>query len=234
MPQHMGLKLVGRIAAGQPIEAVEQHEELTFTDWMEPGDKFALRVAGDSMIDEHIADGDFVIIRRQEQARDGQIVAVRDEDGEATLKQILPRTQSHPPRAGQQDDEADLPRSRQHPGRPGRRRAEVLRLRRRSGSILGTNSIRSRTPRRSDRPRSGTRRSRLVTATGLSWHAKGSIDGTGCHGARAIWCGSSRTVPAAAIPGPGGWAYILEHPASGQIDRIARVPSPKRPTIAWS
>ena len=84
----MGLKLVGRIAAGQPIEAVEHHEELTFSDWTEPGDKFALRVSGESMIDEHIADGDFVIIKRQEQARDGQIVAVRDEDGEATLKKI--------------------------------------------------------------------------------------------------------------------------------------------------
>jgi repressor LexA len=87
-PQHMGLKLVGNIAAGQPIEAVEQHEELTFSDWVEPGDKFALRVSGDSMIDEHITDGDFVIIRRQEQARDGQIVAVRDDEGEATLKKI--------------------------------------------------------------------------------------------------------------------------------------------------
>jgi repressor LexA len=88
-PNRMGLKLVGRIAAGQPIEAIEQHDELTFSDWMEPGDKFALRVAGDSMIDEHIADGDYVIIRRQEQARDGQIVAVRDEDGEATLKKFF-------------------------------------------------------------------------------------------------------------------------------------------------
>ena len=85
----MGLKLVGRIAAGQPIEAVEQHEELTFSDWTEPGDKFALRVTGDSMIEEHIADGDFVVLRRQEQARDGQIVAVRDEDGEATLKKFF-------------------------------------------------------------------------------------------------------------------------------------------------
>jgi repressor LexA len=87
--QHMGLKLVGRIAAGQPIEAIEQHEELTFADWTEPGDKFALRVTGDSMIDEHIADGDFVVIRRQEQARDGQIVAVRDDEGEATLKRFF-------------------------------------------------------------------------------------------------------------------------------------------------
>jgi repressor LexA len=84
----MGLKLVGRIAAGHPIEAIEQGEELTFTDWVEPGDKFALQVQGESMIDEHIADGDFVIIRRQEQARDGQIVAVRDDDGEATLKRF--------------------------------------------------------------------------------------------------------------------------------------------------
>ena len=88
-PNHAGLKLVGRIAAGQPMEAVEQHEELTFAEWVEPGDKFALRVSGESMIDEHIADGDYVIIRKQEQARDGQIVAVRDDDGEATLKRFF-------------------------------------------------------------------------------------------------------------------------------------------------
>ncbi len=87
--QQMGLKLVGRIAAGSPVEAIEQtDEELTFAEWVEPGDKFALRVTGESMIEEHIADGDFVIIRKQEQARDGQIVAVRDEDGEATLKRF--------------------------------------------------------------------------------------------------------------------------------------------------
>src|SRR5262245_64084352 len=48
--QQMGLKLVGRIAAGHPIEAIEQGEELTFTDWVEPGDKFALQVQGESMI----------------------------------------------------------------------------------------------------------------------------------------------------------------------------------------
>jgi repressor LexA len=86
--QPAGLKLVGRIAAGQPIEAIEQSDELTFSDWVEDGGKFALRVTGDSMIEEHIADGDFVIIKQQDQARDGQIVAVRDEDGEATLKKI--------------------------------------------------------------------------------------------------------------------------------------------------
>jgi repressor LexA len=85
----VGLKLVGRIAAGQPIEAIEQDEELGFTEWEGSDDKFALRVSGNSMIEEHIADGDFVVIKKQEQARDGQIVAVRDDDGEATLKRIF-------------------------------------------------------------------------------------------------------------------------------------------------
>jgi repressor LexA len=83
-----GLKLVGRIAAGQPLEAVEQDEELLFNDWEGADDKFALRVSGNSMIEEHIADGDFVVIQRQKQAHDGQIVAVRDDDGEATLKRF--------------------------------------------------------------------------------------------------------------------------------------------------
>ena len=83
------LKLVGRIAAGQPIEAVEQDEELGFSEWEGADDKFALRVSGDSMIEDHIADGDYVVIKRQEVARDGQIVAVRDDDGEATLKRLF-------------------------------------------------------------------------------------------------------------------------------------------------
>lgn len=83
-----GLKLLGRIAAGQPIEAIEQSDELGFDEWEDADDKFALRVSGESMIEEHIADGDFVVIRRQEQARDGQIVAVQDDDGEATLKRF--------------------------------------------------------------------------------------------------------------------------------------------------
>ena len=88
-PHPTGVKMLGRIAAGPPIEAVEQDEELVFTDWEGADDKFALRVSGDSMIEEHIADGDYVVIQRQEQARDGQIVAIRDEDGEATLKRLF-------------------------------------------------------------------------------------------------------------------------------------------------
>lgn len=84
-----GVPLVGRIAAGSPHEAIEQTDYLGFEDWSGADDKFALKVSGESMIEAHIADGDFVIIKRQEQARDGQIVAVRDSDGEATLKKIF-------------------------------------------------------------------------------------------------------------------------------------------------
>ncbi len=87
-PHPTGLKMLGRIAAGQPIEAIEQDEELGFDEWAGAEDKFALKVTGNSMIEEHIADGDFVVIRKQDTARDGQIVAVRDDDGEATLKRI--------------------------------------------------------------------------------------------------------------------------------------------------
>jgi repressor LexA len=89
-PRATGVKLLGRIAAGPMTEAVEQaDEELEFSDWEGADDKFALRVNGNSMIEEHIADGDYVVIRRQEAARDGQIVAVRDEEGEATLKRFF-------------------------------------------------------------------------------------------------------------------------------------------------
>jgi repressor LexA len=89
-PRATGVKLVGRIAAGPMAEAIEQaDEELEFSDWEGAPDKFALRVNGNSMIEEHIADGDYVVIRRQDTARDGQIVAVRDDEGEATLKRVF-------------------------------------------------------------------------------------------------------------------------------------------------
>ncbi|WZO95748.1 transcriptional repressor LexA [Isosphaeraceae bacterium EP7] len=89
-PRPSGIPMLGRIAAGQPIEAIEQiEEELEFSEWESAKETFALRVSGESMIEEHIADGDFVVIKKQEDARDGQIVAVRDEDGEATLKRFF-------------------------------------------------------------------------------------------------------------------------------------------------
>lgn len=86
--EHAPLKLLGKIAAGQPLEAVEDAEDFGFEDWEDPDKKFVLQVTGESMIEAHIADGDYVIIQKQETARDGQIVAVQDDDGGATLKRF--------------------------------------------------------------------------------------------------------------------------------------------------
>ncbi len=81
------LPLVGHIAAGAPIEAIENPEPLNLEDLFKTGGgTFALRVRGDSMIDEHIRDGDLVVIERRETARNGETVVALLDDGEATLK----------------------------------------------------------------------------------------------------------------------------------------------------
>ena len=83
------IPLAGRVAAGLPIEAIEQKEFISFdTCFSANGETFALQVAGDSMIDDNIYDGDYVICRSAKQARNGQlVVAIVDEDN-ATLKRI--------------------------------------------------------------------------------------------------------------------------------------------------
>ncbi|MEB3328107.1 MAG: transcriptional repressor LexA [Candidatus Sericytochromatia bacterium] len=84
-----GLPIVGRIAAGRPIEAIAEADEYLDLDACFNGPElFVLRVKGDSMIEDHIADGDYVIIKRQETARDGEIVVALLDDGEATLKRL--------------------------------------------------------------------------------------------------------------------------------------------------
>jgi repressor LexA len=87
-----GLPLAGRIAAGVLHEAVEQNERIDFGAMFRTGDKnvFALEVSGDSMIDDQIADGDYVVIRKQRTARRGQIVVALTEENEATLKRWFP------------------------------------------------------------------------------------------------------------------------------------------------
>jgi len=82
--------LVGTIAAGQPIEAVENRETLDLgTLFTTKHGTYVLRVKGSSMIDDHIADGDYVIIERRESARDGEVVVALLEDGQATLKRFF-------------------------------------------------------------------------------------------------------------------------------------------------
>jgi len=83
--------LVGRIAAGYPIERFAQNDRLAIEDLFGPrrgqrGSTFALEVDGDSMRDEGILNGDYVIIEQRDTARDGERVVALLEDGETTLK----------------------------------------------------------------------------------------------------------------------------------------------------
>lgn len=79
----------GYIAAGQPIEAVEEFETITVpTNLVSLGEHFALGVKGDSMIDEGIFDGDTVVIRRQNTVEDGETAVALINDNEVTLKKI--------------------------------------------------------------------------------------------------------------------------------------------------
>jgi repressor LexA len=79
--------LVGRIAAGLPIEAIEDHEQLAVPQaLLGPGEHYALQVSGDSMIEAGIFDGDFALIRKCEEAREGDIVVALIDNQDATLK----------------------------------------------------------------------------------------------------------------------------------------------------
>ncbi|MGN7160290.1 transcriptional repressor LexA [Sphingomonas sp. SAFR-052] len=81
------LPLHGRIAAGVPIEAIEGQATLPVpAALLGAGDHYALEVAGDSMVEAGILDGDYALVRRTETARDGEIVVALIEDSEATLK----------------------------------------------------------------------------------------------------------------------------------------------------
>jgi repressor LexA len=83
-----GLPLAGRIAAGVLHEAIEQHERVDFGAMFDEKNMFVLEVTGDSMIEAQIADGDYVVVRKQRTARDGQITVVLTDEGEATLKRF--------------------------------------------------------------------------------------------------------------------------------------------------
>ena len=85
--QVIELPLHGRIAAGMPIEAIEGQSSLPVpAALLGPGEHYALEVAGDSMVEEGILDGDYALIRKTETARDGEIVVALINEEEATLK----------------------------------------------------------------------------------------------------------------------------------------------------
>jgi repressor LexA len=78
--------LLGRIAAGAPVESVADDAKLNFSDFVGHSDTFALQVRGDSMIEDHICDGDFVLVEKTDQVRDGDIVVALVDGMETTLK----------------------------------------------------------------------------------------------------------------------------------------------------
>nr|WP_305792730.1 transcriptional repressor LexA [Sedimenticola hydrogenitrophicus] len=84
-----GLPFLGYIAAGRPIEAVEQHERVQVPDFLHSGRPcYVLQVKGDSMIEEGILDGDQIVIEQRDHARNGEIVVALVDGSDATLKRI--------------------------------------------------------------------------------------------------------------------------------------------------
>ena len=80
--------LAGRIAAGSPVEAIEGQDTLQFADFAGKGDTFALQVTGESMIEDHILSGDYVLVEKTQQAKDGEIVVALVDGRETTLKRL--------------------------------------------------------------------------------------------------------------------------------------------------
>ena len=80
------LPMAGVVAAGPTTLAFQQNERIDFSEVLFGEDRFILQVSGDSMIDAHITDGDFVVIQKRDSAEPGQMVVAQTGDGEATLK----------------------------------------------------------------------------------------------------------------------------------------------------
>jgi repressor LexA len=95
-PQAVAVPVMGRIAAGTPIEAIQNHSH-TITvppEMLGAGEHFALEVRGDSMIEAGIFDGDTVLIHKQDTAATGEIIVALVDDEEATLKRLRKRGNS--------------------------------------------------------------------------------------------------------------------------------------------
>jgi len=83
------LPMLGNIAAGSPIEAIENREEIDLEQMFQSrSGVYVLRVRGESMIEDHLCDGDYVVIERRENARNGEQVVALLDTGEATLKRF--------------------------------------------------------------------------------------------------------------------------------------------------
>jgi repressor LexA len=94
LDRQMEYPLLGSIVAGQPIEAVENREMISMFPDTEGKDVFVLRVNGNSMIEDHISDGDYVIIEKRESAENGETVVALLDNENATLKRFY-REKNH-------------------------------------------------------------------------------------------------------------------------------------------
>jgi repressor LexA len=83
------LPLMGRIAAGRPVEAMENPETISLADFTRSKDVYVLQVTGESMQDEHIVNGDYVLVEKTNTARDGEIVVALVNGSDATLKRMF-------------------------------------------------------------------------------------------------------------------------------------------------
>jgi repressor LexA len=88
MPPGMEMPLLGRIAAGSPVEAIAGQDTLSFSDFVGDPDTYALQVRGESMIEDHICNGDYVLVEKATEARDGDIVVALVDGMETTLKRF--------------------------------------------------------------------------------------------------------------------------------------------------
>ena len=121
-PDARVLPIIGEIAAGGPIEAYQDASEtMAVPDLLAPsGDAYVLRVRGDSMIEAHIADGDFVLIRPQTTARNGDIVVAQVEENAVTLKRFFKEKDQIRLQPANPAYPAAVLRRRPHPGQADR------------------------------------------------------------------------------------------------------------------
>ena len=82
------IPLLGRIAAGSPVESLPGTETLDFADFTSDPNTYALQVRGESMVEDHICDGDYVLVEKAHTARDGDIVVALVDGRESTLKRF--------------------------------------------------------------------------------------------------------------------------------------------------
>src|ERR1039457_6851103 len=89
MSSELTLPLMGRIAAGRPVEAMENLETISLADFTRSKDVYVLQVTGERMQNEHIVNGDYVLVEKTNTARDGEIVVALVNGSDATLKRMF-------------------------------------------------------------------------------------------------------------------------------------------------